>query len=81
MERAVRAVLDRMKAAQAFVIERFAARNRAMDMDFLWPSILGQAKTKTAAYDAFYLHVRNSRAWRGWSRDRMVKAIMDGDLE
>ncbi len=75
MERAVRAVLARMQAAQCGLIERFRAQQRWTDVEFLWPEVLAKANTKSGAYDEFYRRIRHKWAWRGWSRDKVVKRL------
>jgi hypothetical protein len=71
VERAIGAVLSRIKEVK----ERLRAHKRWTDVEFLWPEVLANSSTRTGAYDEFYRRVRGKWAWRGWSRDKVVKRL------
>jgi hypothetical protein len=48
------------------VLGWWRARQRAIDVDVLWPAIAKNAQCPTAAREAFKLHARMSRAWDGF---------------
>jgi hypothetical protein len=48
------------------VLGWWRARQRAIDVDVLWPAIARNARCPTAAREAFKLHARLSRAWDGF---------------
>lgn len=47
-----------------WLIRKFNARRRRIDLEILWPSIRDKAPSIDRAREAFYLHAVNDEAWK-----------------
>lgn len=61
------------------ILDWAAARGRALDIRFLWPSLKVQAETVEMARHAFLLHALRDPAWRRIGEEEAIRII--GDLD
>lgn len=61
----------------AWLMEWWHSRQRAIDMDVLWPTCVAQARDLDHAKAAFALHAFNDPAWLCLGEDAIKRAIDD----
>lgn len=59
------------------LVDWWTARQRATDIDILWPTICEQADSEEQARAVFYVHAMHDPAWRRLGVPNLVRQIRE----
>jgi|HubBroStandDraft_4_1064222.scaffolds.fasta_scaffold638379_2 hypothetical protein len=58
-----------------WLIRKFNARRRNLDLEILWPACRDNAPNIKRAKEVFYMHAMMDEAWLELGRDEIIRAI------